>query len=83
MLRVVINTNIWIRALLAGKITLPVLEAWQAGKFEVVVSQPLLDELNEVWQRPRLKKHIKAEHATILLEQLRWRGIKTPRNGAF
>jgi putative PIN family toxin of toxin-antitoxin system len=80
MLRVVIETNIWIRALLAGKMTLPVLEAWRAGKFQVVVSQPLLDELNGVWQRPRLKKHIKAEHATILLEQLRWRGIMVELN---
>jgi putative PIN family toxin of toxin-antitoxin system len=75
MLKIVIDTNIWIRTLLGGRITLPVLKAWQDGKFQVVISQPLLDELDQVWQRPRLKKHIKAEHATILLEQLRWRGI--------
>ena len=68
MLRIVIDTNIWIRALLGGKVTLPVLRAWQAGKFQVVVSQPLLDELDKVWQRPRLKNRINAEHAIILLE---------------
>jgi uncharacterized protein len=74
MLRIVIDTNIWIRALLGGRVTLPVLRAWQAGKFQVVVSQPLLDELDRVWQRPRLKRRINAEHAIILLEQLNWRG---------
>jgi len=75
MLRIVIDTNIWIRALMGGRVTFPVLKAWQAGKFKVVVSQPLLDELDKVWQRPRLKKRINAEHAIILLEQLNWRGI--------
>ena len=75
MKRVVIDTNIWIRILLAGRVTIPVLQAWRAGKFEVIVSQPLLEEFDEVWQRPRLKKHINAEYARRLLEQLRWRGI--------
>jgi len=75
MLRIVIDTNIWIRALLGGRVTLPVLRAWQAGKFQVIVSQPLLDELDKVWQRPRLKNRIHAESAKTLLEQLNWRGI--------
>ena len=74
MLKIVIDTNIWIRALLGGRVTLPVLEAWQAGKFRVLISQPLLEELDDVWQRPRLRERIKAEHARTLLEQLRWRG---------
>lgn len=77
MKKVVVDTNIWIRALLAGRATLPVLEAWQAGKFQVVVSKPLLDELDRVWQRPRLKEHINPSHAQSLLAQLRWRGIWT------
>lgn len=75
MNRIVIDTNIWIRVLLAGRVTLPVLEVWQAGKFQVVISQPLLEELDRVWQRPRLRKRINPEHAERLLEQLRWRGI--------
>ena len=74
MLKIVIDTNIWIRALLAGRITLPVLETWYEGKFQVLISSPLLEELENVLQRPRLKQQIKAKHAEILLEQLRWRG---------
>ena len=74
MLRIVVDTNLWIRALLGGPVTLPILEAWQAEVFTVVVSQPLIDELNDVWQRPRLRKRIDAEDAERLLEQLYLRG---------
>jgi putative PIN family toxin of toxin-antitoxin system len=73
-LRIVIDTNLWIRALLGGQVTLPLLTAWQARQLTVVVSQPLLDELNDVWQRPRLQDRINPEDAARLLEQLRLRG---------
>ena len=72
-LRIVVDTNLWIRALLGGQVTLPILTAWQAGKFAVVVSQPLIDELGDVWQRPRLRALINPEDAERLLEQLRLR----------
>jgi len=74
MLRVVIDTNLWIRDLLGGQVTLPILEAWRANKFTVVVSEPLIDEMNEVWQRPRLRDRINAGNVERLLEQLRFRG---------
>lgn len=72
-LRIVIDTNLWIRALLGGPATLPVLEAREASPFVVVISQPLLDELEAVAQRPRLKKAIDAAQTKALVEQLRWR----------
>ena len=72
--RVVVDTNLWIRALLGGPVTLPVLEAWRAGKFTVLISQALLEELETVAQRPRLRKSIDPGHARALIEQLRWRG---------
>lgn len=71
MLRVVIDTNIWIRALLRGRATLPVLSAWQAGQFHLITSQPLLDEYENVWQRPRLRQMIDAEQARKLHRQMR------------
>jgi putative PIN family toxin of toxin-antitoxin system len=33
----------------------------------------LLDELDDVWQRPRLRRLIDSRHAHELLAQLRWR----------
>jgi putative PIN family toxin of toxin-antitoxin system len=73
MLRVVVDTNIWIRVLLRGRATLPVLNAWQAGQFQLITSQALLDEYDEVWQRPRLRKLIDAQQAQRLLRQMRVR----------
>ena len=72
--RIVVDTNLWIRALLGGPATLPLLEAWRTGKFLVLISQPLLDELEAVSQRPRLRQHIDSAQARTLVEQLRWRG---------
>lgn len=72
--RIVVDTNLWIRALLGGTITRPILEAWRAGRFLVLISQPLLDELESVAQRPRLRQRIDPVQTKILLEQLRWRG---------
>ena len=40
-----------------------------------MISDALLAELDEVWQRPRLRKRIKAQDAWDLLEQVRQRGI--------
>jgi len=44
MLRIVIDTNIWIRILLRGEVTLPILTEWQARRFQLITSQALLDE---------------------------------------
>jgi putative PIN family toxin of toxin-antitoxin system len=73
--RTVIDTNIWIRILLRGRITLPVLTAFNDNKFQLVMSQPLLDEFHEVWNRPRLKQRISSNQAIRLEQQLRYRSI--------
>ncbi len=75
MLKIVVDTNIWIRALLGGRLTIPVLRAWLEGRFKVVISEPMMEELDDVCQRPRLKKHIDHEQAQKLMRQLAWRGI--------
>ena len=72
-MRIVVDTNVWIRALLGGRASFPVLEAWRAGEFTVVVSEHLIAELVAVCQRPRLRKRIKEEDAARLIEQLRFR----------
>jgi len=56
------NRHRYLRMLLGGPMTIRDLEARHAREFEVVVSQPPLDKLDAVWQRPRLGKRIGAEH---------------------
>jgi putative PIN family toxin of toxin-antitoxin system len=70
MLRIVIDTNIWVRLLLGGRVTLPILSAWQADQFQLVTSQALLDEYRIVWQRPRFQKSIDPRKAEVLYRQM-------------
>jgi uncharacterized protein len=42
----------------------------------VIVSEALIEELEEVCQRSRFKNRINPEQAKSLLAQLRWRGIR-------
>jgi len=73
--RVVIDTNIWIRILLKGRVTLPILEAFNEGKFQLVMSQPLMEELHLVWNRPQLRERIDPSQAIRLEQQLQYRSI--------
>jgi len=77
MLKVVIDTNIWIRILLRGRVTLPTLTAFNENKFHLVSSQPLLDEFHTVWNRPRLRKSIDHHQAIRLEQQIKARSIWT------
>jgi putative PIN family toxin of toxin-antitoxin system len=72
---VIIDTNIWIRILLRGKVTLPVLEAFNRNKFQLIMSQSLLDEFHQVWNRPRLRKYIDLNQGIELEKQLKNRSI--------
>jgi len=71
----VIDTNIWIRILLRGRVTLPILEAFNEDKFQLVISQALMDELHLVWNRPRLRERIDPDQAIRLEQQLQNRAI--------
>ncbi|MFQ4136889.1 putative toxin-antitoxin system toxin component, PIN family [Nodosilinea sp. PGN35] len=73
--RAVIDTNIWICILLRGRTTLPVLAAFNADQFQLVMSQPLFDEFHDVWLRPRLRQRIDPNQAERLEHQLRYRSI--------
>lgn len=58
-MRVVLDTNIWVSGLLlpnslAGK----VITAWQKNKFNVVISQPILDELEKALKYPKIQKRL-------------------------
>lgn len=57
MLRVVIDTNLFVRGLLKGKATLPLLQAWKARRFQLVTSEELMVELLEVLSRPKFRRY--------------------------
>lgn len=54
-MRAVVDTNVWVSAVLNGAgLPARVLDAYLAGRFTLVVSEPMLEELAEVLARPRL-----------------------------
>lgn len=49
--------------------------AWRSGKYDVLVSPPLLAEVKEVLSRPRLARHIDSRTRRRLLRDLELLGI--------
>jgi putative PIN family toxin of toxin-antitoxin system len=75
--RVVVDTNIWVSALLNRHgFPAQVLTAFAAGKFTLLISTPLLDELAEVLARPRIARKYGVTRTDIeeVLAVLRERG---------
>lgn len=57
MLKVVIDTNVFISATLTPKGNpAKILKAWQKGKIDLVISPQILREIKEVIFRPKIKK---------------------------
>ncbi len=57
MIRVVLDTNVWVSGLLTpegspGRI----LKAWDEDRFDVIVSEPLLEEIGHVLLYPHIQK---------------------------
>jgi len=71
----VIDTNIWISALLNPHGHPALLRSsFETGKFQAVISPPLLEELIDVLQRPRIKDKYKIlsediEELVVLIEE--------------
>ena len=55
--RVVIDTNLFVRGLLKGPVTMPLIQAWKAGLFQLITSEALLAELFEVLGRPKFARY--------------------------
>ncbi|MCY7303090.1 MAG: putative toxin-antitoxin system toxin component, PIN family [Thermoleophilia bacterium] len=72
MLRVVIDVNVFVSALLRRD-SLPahVLRAWENGLYELVVSAALLHELEPVLRREHIARRIAPDAATDLLAVIR------------
>ena len=74
MLRIVVDTNIWIRTLLGGQVSLPVLHALKESRFQLLISDALLAELETVVKRPRLATRMATQDIDDLLAALLWHG---------
>jgi len=81
MLRVVLDTNV----IISGTIMdygapSQILKSWQKGDFVVVVSQPILQEVDRVFHYPRIKskRHLTERDIETVLCTLQTYGLSTP-----
>jgi putative PIN family toxin of toxin-antitoxin system len=74
--RAILDPNVIISALLAGEGTpAKVLRAWLDGRFDLIVSALLLEELERALAYPKLAGRIKPEETTALVEWLQREAI--------
>jgi putative PIN family toxin of toxin-antitoxin system len=75
MLRVLVDTNVWVSALLNPHgFPARVLDALRTNRFKPILSEPLLEELIDVLSRPRLVRKYRLEprdiaELAVLLEE--------------
>ena len=75
-MRAILDPNVISSALLSRDGTpAKVLRAWLEGRFDLIVSPLLLDELERALAYPKLAERINAEEATALIDWLRREAI--------
>ena len=71
-MRVVLDSNVLISARLEPRgPSASLLRAWTDGKFELIVSPQLLDELADVLGRGRLRRWLTEQEARVFVASLR------------
>ena len=75
LLRVVIDTNLFVRALLRSRVAEPLLEGFVSDRFQLITSEPLLDELAEVLSRPKIRRVVPESDSAELLRLILQRAI--------
>ena len=70
MPRAVIDTNLFVRGLLKGPVTVPLMQAWKEQGFKLVTSEKLMAELFEVLTRPKFKRYFTKDDVRELGELL-------------
>ncbi len=86
MRRVVVDTNVWVSVLLNRHgFPAQVLTAFATGRFILLTSGPLLDELAEVLARPRIARKYGVTQTDIdeVIALLRERGTEVVTTGNF
>ncbi len=71
MLRVVVDTNLLVRMVTGTPASSPLYRLWRAGRFELLTSALLLDELAQVLERPHLRRYLPPGAEKAFLNMLR------------
>ena len=79
VLKVVLDTQVILRGATSARPTLTakIYEAWDAGRFTLLLSEPILNEIEDVVSRPEVHRRLRMSpvDAGALIELLRRRGV--------
>lgn len=84
--RVLVDTNVWVSALLNSQgAPARVLDAFREGRFVPVVCQELLQEIEAVLARPRIRRRyrVSRDQVRVILALLRDRAVEVFPIGSF
>jgi putative PIN family toxin of toxin-antitoxin system len=79
MRRVVLDTNILASGAISATGTVSnILDAWRSGQFKVIVSTPILDELERTFQKPYFRRYLTDTQSSRFLNLLLKRATVSP-----
>jgi len=77
--RAVLDTNVLVAFLLTrGHTISAILDGWERGDFDLLISPALIAEVSRTLEKPKLRQRIRPEAAAALLEALEEDAILTP-----
>jgi len=81
MIRAVLDTNVLASGIVSfHQLTPPaqVLKKWQAGEFQIIISQPILNELKNTLEKPYFRKYISPKQVAGTITLFEQEAIVTP-----
>jgi putative PIN family toxin of toxin-antitoxin system len=79
MSRVVLDANMLASGAIAATGTLSrIMDAWRSGKFSVIVSAPILEELERTFQKPYFRRHLTDKQSSRFIMLLQRRATISP-----
>ncbi len=79
MISAVLDTNVLVSGALTSS-TIPgqIFNAWRENEFELILSEPIINEIDQVLQKPYFQKHLKSHEITSFMDLLQNEAILTP-----
>jgi putative PIN family toxin of toxin-antitoxin system len=75
VLKVVIDCNVWVSALLGSGTPRKITDLFESAAFDVVYSAELLDELVDVLNRPKFKQRITERQIEQLMDSFQYKAV--------
>lgn len=79
MISAVLDTNVLVSGTISATTTPgQILDAWRTNEFELILSELIINEIDQVLQKPYFQKHLKSHEITSFMDLLQNEAILTP-----